>query len=111
MDGNIVVPPRLIENGARTYMSGILNKCHDTRVSIYLYALNLGVLIGFCIIVALVLYYCYKKKLSPEEEYQKRVKDQEYILSKIKVYKEQQRNISSRASITGLPTMDTRPLY
>jgi hypothetical protein len=63
MDGDIVVPPRLIENGARTYMSGILNKCHDTRVSIYLYALNMGVLIGFGLIVALVLYYCYQYTL------------------------------------------------
>lgn len=108
---NDTVAPRLIENGARTYMSGILNKCHTTRVSIYLYALNMGVLIGFVIVVGLVLYYCYKKKLTPQEEYQKKLKEQEYILSKIKVYKEHQRSISSRASITGLPTLDERPLY
>lgn len=106
-----VIAPRLIENSAKSYMSGILNKCHNTRVSIYLYALNMGVLIVFCIVVGLVLYYCYKRKLTPEEEYQKRMKEQEYILSKIKTYKEHQRNISSRASITGLPTLDERPLY
>ena len=111
MDSDIVSAPRLIENGARTYMSGILNKCHDTRVSIYLYALNLGVLIGFFLILCLVLYYCYKKRLSPDEEYQKRLREQEYIMSKIKVYKDHQRSISSRASITGLPTLDERPLY
>lgn len=103
--------PRLIENSAKSYMSGILNKCHNTRVSIYLYALNMGVLIVFCIVVGLVLYYCYKRRLTPEEEYQKRMKEQEYILSKIKLYKEHQRNISSRSSITGLPTLDERPLY
>ena len=111
MDGDSIVAPRLIENGARSYMSGILNKCHDTRVSIYLYALNLGVLVVFCIIVGLVLYYCYKRKLTPDEEYQKKLREQEYVLSKIKSYKEHQRSISSRASITGLPTLDERPLY
>jgi hypothetical protein len=106
-----VIAPRLIENSAKSYMSGILNKCHNTRVSIYLYALNMGVLICFVVVVGLVLYYCYKTRLSPQEEYQKKLKEQEYILSKIKVYKEHQRNISSRASITGLPTLDERPLY
>ena len=106
-----VIAPRLIENSAKSYMSGILNKCHNTRVSIYLYALNIGVLICFVVVVGLVLYYCYKTRLSPQEEYQKKLKEQEYILSKIKVYKEHQRNISSRASITGLPTLDERPLY
>lgn len=103
--------PRLIEQGAHTYMSGILKKCHENRVNIYLYGLNLGVLIIFCFIVSMVLYYCYKKKLSPDEEYQKKLQEQSYILSKIKTYKEHQRSIASRSSITGLPTMDQRPIY
>ena len=57
--------PRLIEQGARSYMSEILNKCHENRVNIYLYSLNTGVFVGFCFIVFLVLYYCYKVKLTP----------------------------------------------
>lgn len=107
----VTAAPRLIEQGAHTYMSGILNKCHENRVNIYLYVLNLSVLIVFCFGVSMILYYCYKKKLSPDEEYQKRLQEQSYILSKIKTYKEHQRSIASRASITGLPTMDERPLY
>lgn len=102
--------PRLIEYNARSYMSDILNKCHDNRVNIYLYALNIGIFIGFVIIVCLVLYYCYKSKLSPEEEYQKKIKDQEYVLSKIRFYKEHQKNIASRALITELPMLDGRPI-
>ena len=105
MDG-----PRLIEAGAHSYMSQILQTCHSTRVNIYLYALNIGVFVLFVIVVSLVLYYCYTRKLKPEEEEQKRLKEQEYILSKIRFYKDQQRNIASRASITGLPTMDPRPV-
>jgi hypothetical protein len=103
--------PSLIEHGARTYMSGVLNKCHENRVSIYLYVLNFGVLIVFCIIVGMTLYYCHKNKATPEEEYQKRMQEQEYVMSKIRLYKEHQRSIASRASITGLPTTDERPLY
>jgi anaerobic C4-dicarboxylate transporter len=97
--------PRLIEMGAKNYMTGILQKCHENRVNIYLYVLNIGILILFVTVVSVVLYYCYKRKLSPEEDYQKRLKEQDYILSKIRYYKDHQRSIASRASITGLPTM------
>ena len=110
MDGDIA-PPRLIEYGAKNYMCGILNKCHENRVNIYLYVLNIGVLLLFLLICSIVLYYCYKKKLSPEEEYQKQIREQEYILSKIRYYKDHQRSIASRSTITGLPTLDERPLY
>lgn len=97
--------PRLIEMGAKNYMTGVLQKCHENRVNIYLYVLNIGILILFVTVVSVVLYYCYKRKLSPEEDYQKRLKEQDYILSKIRYYKDHQRSIASRASITGLPTM------
>lgn len=102
--------PRLIESGAHNYMTQILQNCHSNRVSIYLYVLNIGVFIGFIIVVGLVLYYCHKNKLTPEEAYQKEMREQDYILSKIRYYKEQQRNIQSRAPITGLPTMDPRSI-
>jgi fucose permease len=102
--------PRLIENGARSYMCEILNKCHENRINIYLYFLNIGVFLFFLFIGSLVLYYCYKSKLTPEEEYQKKIKEQEYILSKIRFYKEHQRNITSKASITELPILDGRIL-
>ena len=102
--------PILIEHGARSYMADILNRCHNNRVNIYLYALNIGVFVFFIVILFLVLYYCYKNKLTPEEEYQKKIKDQEYILSKIRFYKTHQRNISSKAFITELPMLDGRGL-
>ena len=103
--------PRLIETGAKSYMSNILNKCHDNRVNIYLYALNCGVLLLFVFITGLTLYYCHKTKNTPQENYQKMVNEQDYILSKIRYYKEHQRNIASKTSITGLPVLDERPLY
>lgn len=103
--------PRLIEQGAHSYMSNVLNKCHDNRVNIYLYALNTGILLLFIGITCLILYYCHKTKITPEENRQKLLDEQEYILSKIRFYKDHQRSIASKSSITGLPTMDERPLY
>jgi hypothetical protein len=108
---HVISLPRLIEQGTQSYMSNVLHKCHDNRVNIYLYALNMGVLLLFIIITGLILYYCHKTKTTPEENRQKLLKEQEYILSKIKFYKDHQRSIASRSSITGLPTMDERPLY
>jgi hypothetical protein len=103
--------PKLIENGAHITMSNLLHKCHDNRVNIYLYTLNIGILLLFVLITGLILYYCYKTKTTPEENRQKMLKEQEYILSKIRHYKEHQRSIASKVSITGLPMMDERPLY
>ena len=96
---------RLIENSARNYLFQTLQKFHTNRVSIYYYALNFGVLFIFVGIVALVLYYCSKQKLSDYDKQQKMIKDQQYILSKIRYYqedkKEQQR--SQVSGITDLP--------
>jgi hypothetical protein len=79
--------------------------CHVNRTKIHLYALNIGVFFLFILVFGLGLYYSYKNKLSPEEKEQLKLKEQEHIMSKIKYYKEQQRNIKSRSSITGLPNM------
>jgi hypothetical protein len=98
--------PKLIEYGAIQYMQSILSKCHENRVNIYLYSLNIGVFILFGCILFLVLYYSYKTRLSPEEAYQKKIREQEYILSKIKVYKEHQQHINRGAGITTLPVTD-----
>lgn len=103
--------PHLIETTAKMYMSNVLNKCHENRVNIYLYTLNFSVLILFFLVLGLILYYCYHNKMTPEEIEQKKIKEQEYILSKIRYYKDHQRSISSRASITGLPMLDERPIY
>ena len=95
--------PRLIDYGAKNYMSGILNRCHENRVNIYLYVFNFTVLLLFFLVVGFTLYYCHKTKMTPEEAHAKYIKDQEYVLSKIRFYKHHQQTMSSKASITGLP--------
>ena len=101
---------RLTEPGARHYMTNLLSNCHNNRVSIYLYILNIGVLVMFFGSIAIILYYCYRNKLTPPEQVRKTQKEQEYILQKIRFYKDHQHSINSRASITGLPTTDLRPV-
>lgn len=97
--------PRLIENSAKNYLLQTLQKCHNNRVSIYYYALNIGVFILFVGVVGLVLYYCSKQKLSDYDKQQKNLKDQQYILSKIRYYQEdkKQENQSRISDITNLP--------
>jgi len=99
-------PPKLIEYGTMQYMQSVLSQCHKNRVSLYLYALNTGVFVFFGALVFVILYYSYKTRLTPEQAYQKRIREQEYVLSKIKVYKEHQHHIARSAGITALPITD-----
>jgi hypothetical protein len=117
--------PRLIENTARHYLYHTLGQCHTYRVSIYSYVLNFGVFFILVLGLAAVLYYCYRGKMTDYEKEQKMYHDQQYILSKIRYYKDtasagsKELNISTQlmeaarhgienntsvSSITGLPT-------
>jgi hypothetical protein len=95
--------PKLIEPNVRAYMLNTLQRCHNYRMETYTYALNIGVFIFFVIITALVLYYCYNRHLTPTEREAKMVRDQQYVLSKIRFYQDEQKKISS-SRITNLPT-------
>jgi len=99
------VGPRLTENSAKNYLFQTLQKCHNNRVSIYYYAFNFGVLLLFVGIVAAILYYCSKQKLTDYEKQQKMLKDQQYIMSKIRYYQEdkKERQRSQVSGITDLP--------
>ena len=100
----------LIENGAYRYMDQVLHQCHENRVNIYLYVLNISVFLVFSLGICGILYYCYSHKKSPLEESNRLQKEQEYILSKIRFYKDHQRTIQSKVSISGLPMLDSRSI-
>jgi hypothetical protein len=103
-------PPRLIENSVRNYMFQTLQKCHSNRTTIYYYALNVGVLVSFIGLVGLVLYNAYKNKLSPYEQHEKMIRDQEYVLSKIRWFQEDRKiaHESEISPITHLPVLQPR---
>lgn len=100
----------LIENGAYHYMNNLLHQCHDNRVNIYLYVLNISIFLIFTLVTCGILYYCYSYKRNPYEEQMRLQKEQEYILQKIRFYKDHQRTINSKATLTGLPVIDPRPV-
>jgi len=97
--------PRLIENSAKNFLFQTLQKCHYNRVSIYYYTLNIGILVLFFGIFGSVLYYSYKNKLTPYEMQQKMMRDQQYVLSKIRYFQEDRKNMENTqvSSITNLP--------
>ena len=78
----------LIENNTRSQLFHSLNQSHNNRLRIYSYVFNFVVL--FCLLVGggCTLYFCRKQKLTPYEQYQRNMKDQQYILSKIRQYQE-----------------------
>ena len=96
--------PSLIDYNSRQYLTNTLQSCHENRVSIYYYVLNIGVFALFSLVFGSALYFCYKHKPTPYEKHQKILKDQEFILSKIRFhqdnYKEKQNQMSN---ITQLP--------
>jgi hypothetical protein len=98
--------PRLIETGTHSYLTDTLKQCHTTRVGVYYYVLNFGVFFLFVSLFAAFLYYSHLQKKSDYEKKQKMIRDQEYILSKIRFYQEnaQMRN-EQQSSITTLPNI------
>lgn len=94
--------PKLIEPGVKHHLYQTLHNCHDTRVSLYTWILNIGVFVIFMGITISALYFCYTRKLSPEEKYNKMMRDQSYILSKIRFYQNERMNMPL-SSITSLP--------
>ncbi len=96
--------PTLIESNSILHINNTLQKCHENRVSIYYYVLNGGILFLFVLIFGLALYFCYSNKPSEYEKRQKLLKDQEYILSKIRYHQDLHKQRQSQMSnITNLP--------
>lgn len=101
MDSNA---PRLVEPTTKYFLHNTLNQCHNNRVNIYTWVLNISVFVIFVGIFAAALYYCRKRKLTPEQQYQKMMKEQAYILSKIRFY-QNERIEHPLSSITSLPVV------
>lgn len=78
--------PRLIDTNFKNYMFHSLQKCHEYKTNIYTYAFNIIVFSMFILCFGLVLYFCYKGKKSPKEMHEKMLREQEYVLSKIRYY-------------------------
>ena len=94
--------PELIEPGVKYFLHKTLKQCNIARDSFHNMVFNIGLFIGFLIILALILLYKYKGKLTPVEIQQKNKEKQQYILSKIQNF-QQAKRIAHQELITGLP--------
>jgi hypothetical protein len=109
-------PPKLIDTSAIHYLDGALKKSHEIRIKYHRIIWNVGLVFVFFFIVGAVLYYRYTNRPTPEEANYRLIKDQEYVLSKIRFFQEQNRRIneSSRtangAEISGLPVVHQESL-
>ncbi len=99
--------PYLVDPMFHNYMNNTLNTCHSTRVSLYYYFLNTTIVLVFVCIFGYALYRCNAYKLSDHEKQQKLVQDQQYVLSKVRYYKQEvaQKN-ENLDRITALPDLE-----
>ena len=96
MDDNL---PSLVDRSVKYNLSQMLHQCHKVKDEYYNVMFNVGMFIAFVCMVASLLFYKYKGRLTPEEAQLKDREKQEYVLSKIK----QLQLDKQQTLITGLP--------
>ena len=74
-----MVFPKLIDNNTSFYLQNTLHKCHETRVNLYYYIINISVLVIFGIVTGIILYNCYNNKLTGDIPLLENSPDLEYI--------------------------------
>lgn len=101
--------PHLIEPNMKCYLFNTLEKCHQTRVQLYSTIWNVSIVILFFLITGIILYLCFKIKRTPDENQNKIIKEQTYILDKIRSFRELDSYRTEFNSISKLPisTRDT----
>jgi hypothetical protein len=99
--------PKLIEHGVKNYLYCSLQKCHQNRVQIYSVALNIGVFVFFVGVFGVTLFFCWKKKPNKIDLERKRLKEQEFVLSKIRYFQQiKQHQKETMTNLSNLPFTD-----
>uniref|UniRef100_A0A6C0LC40 Uncharacterized protein n=1 Tax=viral metagenome TaxID=1070528 RepID=A0A6C0LC40_9ZZZZ len=94
--------PTLVEPGVKYFLKETLKQCKEFKNKYNNLLFNIGLCLGFFLILGLVLLYKYKGKLTPVEKEEKNKEKQQYILTKIKNFQDAKR-IAQQELITGLP--------
>jgi hypothetical protein len=97
--------PMLTEPGVKYFLNATLKQCNEFRSKYNNILVNIGLFIGFMIILGFILLYKYKGRLTPHEKAKQDRQKQEYILSRIKQLQETKRR-AHQELITGLPNWD-----
>jgi len=86
------IRPRLIEPGVKYFMSSTLEQCHNFKYKYYNLLYNLGLLLAFLLVVGLTLYLKYKNKNDLKLQAEKKRKEQEYLLNKLRFMQDYKKN-------------------
>ena len=97
--------PRLVENGVKYFLSETLKQCHIFRSKYHNFLFNIGLFLTFFLILACILIYKYKGRLSPMEKQRKDREKQQYILSKVQNFQLAKKH-AHQELITGLPNWE-----
>jgi len=92
--------PSLVEDGVKNFMNTTLNNCYQKKMEVYSWVINISCFIVFFLLLVSILYLFKKPTMTPYEMNEKMQREQEYVVSKIRDYKEMNQS-SSR--ITDLP--------
>lgn len=97
--------PSLIEASTKNYLFNTLKQCHTNRVNVYYYIFNISIFVIFVAVVGTILYRCSVNKPTEYQRQQKMLRDQQYVLSKIRYYKEEVENTENQYTtrLTNLP--------
>lgn len=94
--------PQLVEPGVMYFLNNTLKQCHEFKVTHYNTLANICMFILFVVGLSLLLLYRYKGKPTFEEVARREFENQQYILSKIRNFQEDQLK-DHQQLITGLP--------
>lgn len=95
--------PQLIDSSTGMYLYNTLKQCHANRVQTYSWFLNVAVVCIFIGLGGFILYLCFQRKLTPDQQKEKLIAEQKYILEKIKTLKEVKQNYYEEGTMTHLP--------
>jgi hypothetical protein len=94
--------PMLTEPGVKFFLNETLKQCHIFKEKYNNMIINIGLCIGFFIILGILLLYKYKGKLTPQEIKERELQKKQYILSKIRNFQDAKLR-AQQELITGLP--------
>lgn len=103
---DIFTKPSLVEPGVKYFFNATLHQCKLIKEKHYNFLFNLGLFILFFLILGLVLYYKYKGNISKEQIEIKQRQQQEYIISKLRLFQDMKKE---NTLITDLPVWNQNP--
>ena len=80
--------PKLIDESAKYYLDGALKKSHQIRIKYHRIIWNGGLVFALFFIIGVFLYYRYTHRPTKAELNYRQIKDQEYVISKIRWFQE-----------------------